>query len=55
LRAHAGRQFDPELITLFCDLYANEAPAADSSLLIGRPSAAIPSSRRDQRSPAATA
>ena len=55
LRAHAGRQFDPELITLFCDLYANEAPTADASLLIGRPVAAILSSRRDQQSPAATA
>ena len=55
LRAHAGRQFDPELITLFCDLYANEAPTADASLLIGRPAAAILSSRRDQRRPAATA
>lgn len=55
LREHAGSQFDPELITLFCDLYTNEAPAADSSLLIGRPSTVIPRRRRGQRSRAATA
>ena len=28
LRRHAGTQFDPELVALFCDLYANARPAA---------------------------
>ena len=29
LRRHAGTQFDPELVTLFCDLFAKHAPAPD--------------------------
>ncbi len=29
LRRHAGTQFDPELVTLFCDLFAVTAPAPD--------------------------
>lgn len=29
LRRHAGTQFDPELVTLFCDLYASRAPSVD--------------------------
>jgi diguanylate cyclase (GGDEF)-like protein len=29
LRQHAGTQFDPELVTLFCDLFAASPPAAD--------------------------
>jgi diguanylate cyclase (GGDEF)-like protein len=29
LRRHAGTQFDPELVTLFCDLFANIAPTPD--------------------------
>ena len=33
LRRHAGTQFDPELVTLFCDLYANNAPTPDPSIL----------------------
>jgi hypothetical protein len=32
LRRHAGTQFDPELVELFCDLYANEAPTADPAV-----------------------
>ena len=28
LRQHAGTQFDPELVGLFCDLYANRVPSA---------------------------
>ena len=33
LRRHAGTQFDPELVTLFCDLFASRAPAPDPSLV----------------------
>src|SRR3954451_23621418 len=30
LRRHAGTQFDPELVQLFCDLYAHRAPLPDA-------------------------
>ncbi len=33
LRRHAGTQFDPELVSLFCDLFANEAPTPDPTVL----------------------
>ncbi len=33
LRENAGTQFDPELVTLFCDLYGSAAPQADPSVL----------------------
>ncbi len=33
LRRHAGTQFDPELVGLFCDLYATHAPVPDPMLL----------------------
>jgi diguanylate cyclase (GGDEF)-like protein len=33
LRRHAGTQFDPELVTLFCDLYSSAAPAPDPAIL----------------------
>ncbi|HEY6013023.1 MAG TPA: diguanylate cyclase [Candidatus Limnocylindrales bacterium] len=33
LRRHAGTQFDPELVTLFCDLFASAAPAPDPAML----------------------
>ncbi len=33
LQRHAGTQFDPELVELFCDLYANRAPEADPEAL----------------------
>jgi diguanylate cyclase (GGDEF)-like protein len=33
LRLHAGTQFDPELVVLFCDLYADHAPAPDPDVL----------------------
>ena len=32
LRRHAGTQFDPQLVTLFCDLFASHAPTADPAL-----------------------
>ncbi len=33
LREHAGTQFDPELVVLFCDLYADRAPSPDPTVL----------------------
>ena len=33
LREHAGTQFDPELVGLFCDLYATRAPKPDPAIL----------------------
>ena len=33
LRRHAGTQFDPELVELFCDLYANNPPQPDGTIL----------------------
>ena len=32
LRRHAGTQFDPELVTLFCDLFGSAAPAPDPAM-----------------------
>jgi diguanylate cyclase (GGDEF)-like protein len=29
LRAHAGTQFDPELVEIFCDIFGSQAPVAD--------------------------
>jgi HD-GYP domain-containing protein (c-di-GMP phosphodiesterase class II) len=37
LRQHAQLQFDPELVTLFCDLFGAAPPVADPSLLITPP------------------
>jgi diguanylate cyclase (GGDEF)-like protein len=33
LRRHAGTQFDPDLVQLFCDLFAGAAPAPDPVVL----------------------
>ena len=33
LRRHAGTQFDPELVALFCDMYADVAPEPDETVL----------------------
>jgi diguanylate cyclase (GGDEF)-like protein len=33
LRRHSGTQFDPELVDLFCDLYASRAPEPDATVL----------------------
>ena len=33
LRRHAGTQFDPVLVALFCDLFANHAPSPDPMIL----------------------
>jgi diguanylate cyclase (GGDEF)-like protein len=34
LRRHAGTQFDPELVGLFCDLFATHAPEVDPALAL---------------------
>jgi len=33
LREHAGTQFDPDLVALFCDLYTDHAPSPDPTIL----------------------
>src|SRR6478609_3315149 len=49
LKQHAGTQFDPELVTLFCDLYTDIAPTPDPTVLaITNPSDKAPV-RRDRR------
>jgi diguanylate cyclase (GGDEF)-like protein len=55
IRRHAGTQFDPELVTLFCDLFATRAPAPDAKVLAMTmvdlaPVAAIRNRRRRRRS-----
>ena len=34
LRRHAGTQFDPELVQLFCDLYTEAAPQPDATITL---------------------
>jgi diguanylate cyclase (GGDEF)-like protein len=41
IQRHAGTQFDPELVTVFCDLYTADRPVPDYALvggIIGQPS-----------------
>ncbi len=50
LKQHAGTQFDPELVTLFCDLYTSKAPRPDQTVLaITHPVTAT--TRRQRRTP----
>jgi diguanylate cyclase (GGDEF)-like protein len=50
LRRHAGTQFDPELVTLFCDLFADVAPTPDPAVLaITAPAEAIAAPRAAAR------
>ncbi len=55
LRRHAGTQFDPELVTLFCDLFANQAPSPDPTVLAitEAPAAFEVAHRRRRRRPSA--
>jgi diguanylate cyclase (GGDEF)-like protein len=54
LRRHAGTQFDPELVNLFCDLFASAPPVPDPAVLA---MTAPPTARerRSARSPGAVA
>jgi len=47
LRRHAGTQFDPQLVTLFCELYADVPPVIDPNVIAPPPSPiTIPTRRR---------
>ena len=46
LRQHAGTQFDPQLVELFCDLYSNRIPRPDPTVV---PIATPPSRPRRER------
>jgi len=52
LRRHAGTQFDPDLVQLFCDLFGRAAPAPDPTVLAiteGAAAADAAHARRQQR------
>ncbi|HET7472265.1 MAG TPA: hypothetical protein VFJ71_03970, partial [Candidatus Limnocylindrales bacterium] len=60
LRRHAGTQFDPDLVSLFCDLFATHAPSPDPTVAAmtagtsGVQHRHGPARRRRRRAPAAT-
>jgi diguanylate cyclase (GGDEF)-like protein len=49
LKQHAGTQFDPELVALFCDLYTIEAPHPDPTILAITNAATTDVVRRERR------
>jgi diguanylate cyclase (GGDEF)-like protein len=49
LREHATMQFDPELVDLFCDLFAANAPLPDPTLLINPPLELVGRAHRERR------
>ena len=49
LKQHAGTQFDPELVALFSDLYTNQAPAPDPTILAITNGATRDAERRERR------
>ena len=53
LQQHAGTQFDPELVALFCDLYAHHAPTPDPTILAITNPQPSPVARRERRTAAA--
>ena len=55
LRAHATTQFDPELVALFCDLFAAAPPRPDPTLLIAPPASLEASPARTSRRRGASA
>ena len=48
LRRHAGTQFDPQLVALFCDLYATQPPVVDAAV-VSPPVPPLLSARRRRR------
>jgi diguanylate cyclase (GGDEF)-like protein len=48
LRRHAGTQFDPQLVALFCDLFSNQPPVVDINV-VTPPAPPLLSSRRRRR------
>jgi diguanylate cyclase (GGDEF)-like protein len=46
LRRHAATQFDPDLVAIFCKLYADAAPRLDGSLTVPRRPGSDAASRR---------
>ncbi len=55
LRRHALTQFDPELVTVFCDLFAAAPPQPDPELLIAVPALFVPHPVRGEGERGATA
>ena len=49
LRRHSGTQFDPELVTLFCDLFAITAPTPDPTVVALTTPLAVPDRRLAER------
>jgi len=49
LRRHAGTQFDPQLVALFCDLFANDPPQIDPAVVAPQPAMPLLSARRRRR------
>ncbi|MEA2630422.1 MAG: hypothetical protein QOE66_641, partial [Chloroflexota bacterium] len=54
-KQHAGTQFDPELVALFCDLYTSHAPTPDPTILAITNTATQDAGRRERRTRTATA
>ena len=49
LKLHSGTQFDPELVVLFCDLYADHAPTPDPGVVAMMAPASPPATKRERR------
>jgi HD-GYP domain-containing protein (c-di-GMP phosphodiesterase class II) len=49
LKLHAGTQFDPELVILFCDLFADRPPRPDPTVLAMMESPTTRTTRRERR------
>jgi diguanylate cyclase (GGDEF)-like protein len=54
LKQHAGTQFDPELVSLFSDLYTHHAPTPDPTILAITNHATSEAGRRERRRRPAT-